>query len=657
MRKEQILLKDFLEFRYLSDLKSNPSETRAAYVVAVANEEANEYHRTIHVTDGKSTKQMTYLNKEGSFEWLNDSTLLFMAKRLPDEEKQKDETTIYALSLDGGEAKPAYQIPINVSQIKVVSETELLLTSTISLEHPDYFKYDRKQREKVQKDKEENEAFVEIDELPFWFDGSRYINKTRTRLFHFDAKTKKLTPLTKPELSVENLTLSYDKQKAYFVANATKNIPPKFDTLFELDIKTKKVTKLRTNEKIEIYGIAPLTDGLYLFANDGKTLGAGQNPRLYKLEGERLTRLSEEISLGSSIGSDVRLGSGPQLIFDGRKITFITTIDGHARVEQYENGKHSILFEDENTAVDEICRLDGKLLSVALVEQKLQDLYELENNKALQLTHHNTSLDNKKVIRPVKLSFESNGDEISGWVLLPPEFEKKKKVPAILDIHGGPKTAYGSVYYHEMQVWANLGYVVFYCNPHGSDGKGDAFSDIRGKYGTIDYEDIMNFTDLVLSTYPKIDKDNVGVTGGSYGGFMTNWIVGHTNRFKAAATQRSITNWMSFYGVSDIGYYFADDQNAADMFTLKGQQKYWDRSPLKYAKNFKTPTLIIHSTADYRCPIDQGYQLFSALKVRNIDSKMVIFKDETHELSRSGKPKGRIKRLTEITEWFNRYLK
>lgn len=116
-------------------------------------------------------------------------------------------------------------------------------------------------------------------------------------------------------------------------------------------------------------------------------------------------------------------------------------------------------------------------------------------------------------------------------------YDETKKYPAILDIHGGPKTVYGKVFYHEMQVWASKGYFVFFCNIHGSDGRGNEFMDIRGKYGTIDYDELMQFTDKVLETYPQIDASKVGVTGGSYGGFMTNWIIGHTDRFACAASQ------------------------------------------------------------------------------------------------------------------------
>lgn len=237
----------------------------------------------------------------------------------------------------------------------------------------------------------------------------------------------------------------------------------------------------------------------------------------------------------------------------------------------------------------------------------------------------------------------------------PVGYEEGKQYPAILDIHGGPRTVYGTVFYHEMQVWANQGYFVFFINPRGSDGRGNGFADINGKYGTIDYEDLMKFTDVVLERYPAIDQQRVGVTGGSYGGFMTNWIIGHTNRFKAAASQRSIANWISFAHTSDIGEFFTKDQQQAD--TWESVEELWWHSPLKYANQVTTPTLFIHSNEDYRCPYSEGLQMYSALVEHGVEARLCMFKGENHELSRSGKPRHRVKRLEEITNWMQQHLK
>lgn len=202
---------------------------------------------------------------------------------------------------------------------------------------------------------------------------------------------------------------------------------------------------------------------------------------------------------------------------------------------------------------------------------------------------------------------------------------------------------------------ASNGYIIIYTNPHGSSGRGVKFSDIRGRYGEIDYEDLMNFVDEAIKKYPQIDPDKMAIYGGSYGGFMTNWTIGHTDRFKAAVSQRSISNWTSFYGVSDIGYYFASDQTNSNPWD--SLDKMWDQSPIKYADKAKTPTLFIHADEDYRCPLEQGIQMYAKLKLNGVDTKMVVFHHENHELSRSGKPKARVKRLTEIKNWFDKHLK
>ncbi|MBR5502760.1 MAG: S9 family peptidase [Oscillospiraceae bacterium] len=249
----------------------------------------------------------------------------------------------------------------------------------------------------------------------------------------------------------------------------------------------------------------------------------------------------------------------------------------------------------------------------------------------------------------------SDGFEIHGYAMKPAGYEAGKKYPAILHIHGGPRTVFGSVFHHEMQVWANAGYFVFYCNPRGSDGRGDEFGDINGKYGTVDYENIMEFTDEMLQKYPDVDRFRVGVTGGSYGGFMTNWIIGHTGRFAAAASQRSIANWIAFEHTSDIGPFFTPNNQATT--TREDVEKLWWHSPLKYADNCTTPTLFIHSDADYRCWMVEGLSMFTALKMHGCEARMCLFKGETHELSRSGKPQNRIRRMEEILGWMDKYLK
>jgi dipeptidyl aminopeptidase/acylaminoacyl peptidase len=281
-----------------------------------------------------------------------------------------------------------------------------------------------------------------------------------------------------------------------------------------------------------------------------------------------------------------------------------------------------------------------------------QEVYILKNQKPKRLTSINKKIINKyRILSYQKNTVKTGSAEIDSWIVMPSSY--KEKIPAILEIHGGPKTAYGNSFMLEFQILAAQGYGVIFSNPRGSDGYGEEFCDIRKKYGTIDYEDLMAVMDFYEKNY-DIDSKRTGVTGGSYGGFMTNYIVTKTNRFKAAVTQRSISNWFSMYGTSDIGYFFTRDQIGFEPWENK--EEYIEKSPLFQVKNVKTPLLLIHSFEDYRCWVVEAMQFFTSLRVLGVKSKLVIFKGENHELSRSGKPFNRVKRYNEILKWFRENL-
>lgn len=247
----------------------------------------------------------------------------------------------------------------------------------------------------------------------------------------------------------------------------------------------------------------------------------------------------------------------------------------------------------------------------------------------------------------------SKGEMVQGWLMKPAGAGDGRKFPLVVEIHGGPHTMYGNTFFHELQVLAG-DYAVLFINPRGSHGYGQAFADaVRGDYGGGDYEDIMKAVDHVLEHFSFLDENRMGVTGGSYGGFMTNWIIGHTGRFKAAITQRSISNWISFYGVSDIGYSFTEWQIGSG---LEDMETLWRRSPLAYVGEMDTPLLIMHSEEDLRCPIEQAEQLYIALKRQKKEARFVRFPQSDHNLSRTGAPSLRVHRLNEMMLWFEKHL-
>lgn len=287
------------------------------------------------------------------------------------------------------------------------------------------------------------------------------------------------------------------------------------------------------------------------------------------------------------------------------------------------------------------------------------DIYTAKPDGSGRLTRHTEIngplLADKYIAKAEYIPFQnSDGVEIDGWILKPMDYDPAKKYPAILEVHGGPRMAYGSALMHEMQMMAGAGYFVFFCNPRGGEGRGEAFADLRGKYGTVDFQDLMEFTDHVLKLYPQIDPRRLAETGGSYGGFMSNWIVGHTDRFAAIASQRSISNWINDFADSEIGVTF--DANETDATPWTDMEKMWAQSPYRYANQAKTPILFIHSLEDYNCPLNQGVEMFVAMKYFGVPSRMCLFEGENHSLSRTGKPKHRVRRLREIMDWFEKYV-
>ncbi len=255
----------------------------------------------------------------------------------------------------------------------------------------------------------------------------------------------------------------------------------------------------------------------------------------------------------------------------------------------------------------------------------------------------------------------TNADtEVDAWIYLPHDFDATKKYPMLLNIHGGPFTQYGDFFYDEAQLEARAGFVVIMANPRGGSGRDTEWAEaIRGPalggpgWGTVDYEDLMAVVDTALAQYPFIDAERLGVLGGSYGGYMTSWIIGHTDRFAAACSERAVNNLATLDVTSDIGgvaeFWFGrsafnDPTGVAAM------------SPITYVDEMTTPLLIVHSDADLRCPHEQADQLYLEMRRRDRDVEYYLFPDETHELSRSGSPTHRVQRADLIIEFFQRHL-
>src|SRR5205823_3104651 len=356
--------------------------------------------------------------------------------------------------------------------------------------------------------------------------------------------------------------------------------------------------------------------------------------------------------VGSSVSGDngsPRAGGGNQPIW---------TADGKGIVENFaREGRTNLgLFDVATGAMSEITKGDqavprfraapdaSKLVYLVSTATRIGDLFWVDrtSGEARQLTHSNDELFGQlNLTEPEEIRYKSfDGKMIQAWLQKPPGFDKAKKYPLILNIHGGPHTAYGFIFEHEFQWMAAKGYVVLYPNPRGSTSYGQDFGNIiQYHYPGDDYRDLMAGVDELLKR-GYIDEKKLGVTGGSGGGVLTDWTITHTDRFAAAVSQRDISNWASWWYTADFTLF---QPNWFKAPPFEDAQDYENRSAITFVKNIHTPVLFVLGEADYRTPPDSGgEQLFRALKFLKRPTAMVIFPRETHELSRSGEPWHRI---------------
>ena len=654
-------LNDFLNYQYLSALDFAPNGKHAVFAVSKADLEENKYRSNLwlYKKDSGKLSKLTAMDQEKSAVWLDDETLLFPSLR--DEalkkatEKGEAWTVFYAININGGEAQEFMRIPASVGTLIPLGNEKFLLSAKQNNMGINLHDYEGAEKAAKEKELKHNKDYEVLTEIPFWSNGVGFTNGQRNRLYIYDKSAATMTAITG---EWENARYCSNKDgKILFINHEFIGKQGRTGGLYEYDMASGEVSTL-IPDGVYNFGMAEyFGEEILCTASDSSTYGINENKNFYLVKDGKLEQLAvHDFGFGSSIGSDCRLGGGRGYnVVDG-VLYFLSTEGSNSYLKKLSADGSIETLTKVNGSVDCIAVSSEEILFVAMRQQKLQELYRLEGEQEVQLSSFNDAVHADTYVGvPELLPFENDGWQLEGWVIKPKDFDPEKKYPAILDIHGGPKTAYGDVYYHEMQLWANMGYFVFFCNPRGGDGRGNAFADIRGKYGTIDYDDLMKFTDVVLEQYPQIDAAKIGVTGGSYGGFMTNWIIGHTDRFAAAASQRSISNWISMFGTTDIGYYFADDQCASTPWVE--HDKLWEQSPLKYADKAVTPTLFIHSEQDYRCWLTEGLQMFTALKYHGVEARLCMFRGENHELSRSGKPRHRVRRLEEITNWFEEHLK
>ena len=661
MTKQKIAIDDVAKLKKLGALTLSPSGKKAAFTVTEGCVKENKYLNDIWVYDEAHEPALYRLTAgdDGTAPmFLDDNTILFASDRKKNHKSDAavTYTTYNTISLNGGEAEEAFYLPFAVSFLKHLDGDLWLAGGRRNVTQPDISGLEGKEKEEAMKLLEEEKDYSVFDELPFWFNGKGVINKVRTGLFLCDVKENTQDLLTDLYMDVEGLALNADKSKCVYWGRQFTTLNTMKSLMYIRDLKEGTVTQVALEDKYSVTKALFLGDQVMFLGTMGEKYGTSQNDDvvLVQMDGSIRTLCSPDISFGA-VGSDVA-GGGMNWSPDDA-FYFLHTDNYRSKYKKMTaDGEITLLADDINIISAAVGREDD-IYFIGMETDMPQEFYRKKNGAVEKLSAFNQEfVDTHEIAHSEHFSFlDRDGVEIDGWVLYPADFDPEKKYPGILTVHGGPRAAYGEGFFHEFQFWAACGYIVFFCNPRGSSGKGDKFADIlEDKFGVDDYNDLMDFTDEVLKRVPQIDTARVAMTGGSYGGFMANWIIGHTDRFACVASCRSISNYLSKCLTTDIGYYHNLSQIGGDPWGAP--EKMWAHSPLAYADKAKTPTLFIQSDEDYRCWMGDAIQMMQALLMHGVPTRMCLFHGENHELSRSGKPKHRIRRLKEMTDWFDKYL-
>lgn len=651
----KITSKSLFDFSTFSAPTVHPNGNEIIYVKTTIDEEDNIYISNLfhYAIDTQTTTQWTF-GKDQNFAptWSKDGNqLLFLSTR-------ETKPQAFILEKTGGEARQLTDTETGVSDIMLSPCGNTLFFTASTLDEG-----------AIKKEDPKHDFALVVTEMVYKADGVGFINTDmHKQVFSKNLRTNETTQLTfaktdhsLSDISPDGTTLLYNRQL----------IPNDFNCFdvatFELTLATLEtihITKSSNQGAFHSAKYAP--NGLHIaFVGSKKFPGTPTQTSLlfYNRETEVLSDVFEaaDIYVGDcGVGDFKQKVTTPTLqwLADSSAVYFKTSHYGRIGLRSITPaGTVNIISNELEHIFDyDIDHLNHRLIAAISSPSVPNNIYSIELNtkKRTAITFENDALLAKMALGEyIEVEYKAeDGGIIHGFLVKPSNFDETKKYPLIYNIHGGPHAMHAATFFHEVQTMAAKGFAVLLLNPRGSYGYGQAHVyGVIAHYGEMDYTDLMTGLDGVLADYPFIDAEQLHVTGGSYGGYMTNWIITQTDRFKSAVTQRSITNWTSFAGVSDIGYFFTNWELEADMFDFAN---LWKFSPIAHVQNVKTPLLILHGEEDHRCPIEQAEQYFTALKLLGVPTRFVRFPKSSHELSRSGIPSLRIQRLTEMLNWIER---
>jgi dipeptidyl aminopeptidase/acylaminoacyl peptidase len=637
----------------VSEPRISPDGQRVAYVINRIDREANAYRGAIWIAplDGsEEPRQFTSgERRDGSPRWSPDGRWLAFVSNRDGEDEKKAHGELYVLPAHGGEPRRLTEGKEGVDSISWSPDSRRIA-------------FARRVRDEAYEEEDERaRAPRRFTRLFYKLDSVGWTGDRRTHIFVADLDGNE-RQLTDGDCEDGDPAWSPDGTRIVFTSQRGErwDVEP-VAALYALEIDAEAVDPKRLTQPDESGSWAS-------FSPDGSLIAYRHEPEdgTYPHHGQ--------IAVMRPDGSDRRVLTASldrqctpyplirEPVWDGDRIAFRVEDGGTVHIYTVAadgSGEPEVLVGGELSA-GLYDLVDGVLVYTASTSTRPHELFGGDGTRLTSVCDDFVA--GRELSEAERFTaISADGTEVGAWLVRAAGFDESRRYPVLLDIHGGPFTQYDTGFFDEFQVYSGAGYCVLYSNPRGGSGHSEAWGRaIRGPgdgagpgWGTVDYEDVMGVVDTALERFPFLDGDRLGVLGGSYGGYLTSWIVAHTNRFKAALSERAVNHLVSAFGSSDVFWVF-ERQFGGPMWEHVDD---WLRmSPATYAREIETPLLVVHSESDLRCNVEQGEHLFTLLRLMGKEVEMLRFPAESHELSRSGSPVHRVQRFEAILEWFGRYL-
>ena len=660
-----VTAEDLYRYELITDAQISPDGRYAVYAVQRVDAKTEKRYSNLWVvpTGRGQARQFTYGNQSDTYpRWSPDGqTIAFLSNRGNEQQAQ-----IYLIPFAGGEARPLTEMKGSFAGFAWSPDGKKLVCQ---FRKPDK---DALEREADKQKKELGIVARRITRLLYKLNGAGYLPEEKWHIWTVDVRTGKAKQLTdSPDHEDTQPSWSPDSRWIVFVSNRADDPDTHFDEvdLYVVGVNGGELRPLHTPiGLIHSPRISPDGQWVAYIGRVGGRESYWHNMSLWVVpfsgDNEQNLTGSHDLYAAPATLNDIGgpMASPPTWSRDSQRLYFQHS--RHGKVMLYAINRDG---SDLQAVIDEpgtvgAYSFDRQQEKLVYLWGRMDEPYELKVKEMDRGRERQLTTVNQKLHQEIRWGQweetwikSHDGYEIQGWIIKPPDFDPTQQYPTLIEIHGGPLGQYGHNFMHEFHFLAAQGYIVTFCNPRGGWGYGQAHAGtIHHRWGTDDYADMMAWADHIAAL-PYVDAGRMGVTGGSYGGYMTNWIVSHTDRFKVAITERSVSNLISMYGSCDSNWLFQTWWS--DHMPWDKVDEYWDQSPIKYIANVKTPTMVIHSEQDFRCDKEQGEQVYVALKRLGVETEFILFPAENHELSRSGRTDRRVARLQHMTRWFDKYLK